>query len=666
MEPMRAAQTTSPSSASAASLHRRQLRLFIVAVCLPGALLVVLGARTIVQDRQLAEKRLADHRQQLASGVARALVDRLERVKLEEAGAFAASSDGSDADRLVNGATVFVARVDSGGARAPWTEAVSGRVMRVLAEPVFAARIARAMRAELVEHRYSDAAAAYRGILRDATDSTQAAYAELLLARARRSTGEGGARASYLRLLRAPLSLRDEHGVPFAVYAARALDGDSVASRDVADFVRRNAEPLLVSRTLSPTACYALVEVAGVLNARQRCVELERSEVLFRDALTIASVRTSDSTGTGGRWAVYNDGRWMVSSAPATRTHAPLLIAVRLDSIVGAVSSLRTNGMRLVASNDPRAEPLGFGLQGLRVAWADGRESAQWRSTVAGTFYATSLALVLGVGLLGGYLLWRDVQREARLGQLRSQFVASVSHELRTPLTSIRVFAETLRDRAKLDPRMRAEYLDTIARESERLTRLLDNVLDFSRIERGERVYHPSSQILSTVVERALRTLRFPLEQHGFAVMLQCDADLPVIQCDADALEQAVLNLVSNAMKYSGESRRIEVRVSRHERLALIAVRDFGVGIAPAHQARLFERFYRAPVPENEVIPGTGLGLTLVEHIASAHGGHVTVESSVGGGSTFTMHLPFDASVMTAEAVAAPVGPEAPADATIA
>ena len=143
-----------------------------------------------------------------------------------------------------------------------------------------------------------------------------------------------------------------------------------------------------------------------------------------------------------------------------------------------------------------------------------------------------------------------------------------------------------------------------------------------------------------TVPTQALRTLRFPLEQQGFTVLFHAADDVPMVHCDADAVQQAVLNLVSNAIKYSNRDSRIDVRVEHREGAVAIVIRDYGAGIAPQHQLRLFEAFYRAPTAENDVIPGTGLGLPLVLHVVQGHGGRVTVESEVGSGSTFTMMLP--------------------------
>ncbi len=137
-----------------------------------------------------------------------------------------------------------------------------------------------------------------------------------------------------------------------------------------------------------------------------------------------------------------------------------------------------------------------------------------------------------------------------------------------------------------------------------------------------------------------MRAMRYPLERKRFSLEVKVDPDLPVISADSDSLEQAILNLLSNAVKYSGDTRQIRLVAERDGDDAVIRVRDKGVGIAHEEQKRIFERFHRVPSPANQEIPGAGLGLTVVEHIVKAHGGSVTVESSPGQGSTFSIRLP--------------------------
>ncbi len=266
------------------------------------------------------------------------------------------------------------------------------------------------------------------------------------------------------------------------------------------------------------------------------------------------------------------------------------------------------------------------------------------RQGVPIAIWIAGLALVLGIAVFGGYLLLRDVNRDVRMTEVRAQFIASVSHELKTPLTAIRMFAETLSLGRTRDERTKSEYLETIVNESERLARLVDNVLDFSKIEQGKKIYRLRPTRLEDVAGSAVRAMQFPLAQQGFNLHLSVQEEMPELQADPDAIQQAILNLLTNAMKYSGDSREIDLRIGVRDAArngdAVIEVADHGLGMEPDEQKHIFEKFYRAPSHESRLIAGTGLGLTLVAHIAMAHGGRVEVESAPGAGSTFSILLP--------------------------
>jgi signal transduction histidine kinase len=255
-------------------------------------------------------------------------------------------------------------------------------------------------------------------------------------------------------------------------------------------------------------------------------------------------------------------------------------------------------------------------------------------------FYMSALLLVLGIALTGGYFFWRDTRREVRLATMRSHFVSSVSHELRTPLTSIRMFGEMLLLGRSTNRGVTDEYLQTIVDESERLTRLLDNVLDFSKIEAGRKLYQMRPCSAAEIARSAATTMRYQIAQHGFDLQMQIDEAASHVLGDRDALERALLNLLSNAMKYSGAGRLIRLRVRAESGRVIFAVSDEGIGIPAAEQSRVFEKFYRVNDPQHAFIPGTGLGLTLVSHIVTAHRGEILVQSEVGHGTTFSVVLP--------------------------
>jgi signal transduction histidine kinase len=233
-----------------------------------------------------------------------------------------------------------------------------------------------------------------------------------------------------------------------------------------------------------------------------------------------------------------------------------------------------------------------------------------------------------------------EKKRLEELSALKSEFVSSVSHELRTPLTSIQMFAETLLTRKVKTQKKRDEYLGIIQGESERLTRLINNILDFAKIEKGIKQYALEPTDLKAVLEHVLKSMRYQFDKMKFHVSVRLPRSVPLIDADRDAVEEAVINLVSNAMKYSGKNRRIEIRLSRNQANLAVVVNDHGIGIPEVELPSIFEKFYRASEGSAKYAAGAGLGLALVKHIMDAHGGEVKVQSKVGKGSSFTLQFP--------------------------
>jgi signal transduction histidine kinase len=202
------------------------------------------------------------------------------------------------------------------------------------------------------------------------------------------------------------------------------------------------------------------------------------------------------------------------------------------------------------------------------------------------------------------------------------------------------MFGETLEMGRVADEPARREYYRVITRESERLSRLIENVLDFSRIEGGRRTYAPVPTAVEPLIRETLEAFDYPLAQQGFTVDVRIPADLPDVTMDADAVGQALTNLVDNAIKYSGERKSLAVTAVVQDGWLRIAVRDSGIGIPREEHQRVFEKFYRVGRSETQGRRGSGVGLALVRHVAEAHGGRVTVESRPGAGSCFTLWLP--------------------------
>ena len=253
----------------------------------------------------------------------------------------------------------------------------------------------------------------------------------------------------------------------------------------------------------------------------------------------------------------------------------------------------------------------------------------------------TALIGFIDLMLLAGLVLvWTNVRRELRLSRLKSDFVANVSHELKTPLALIRLFAETLELGRVPTEEKKQQYHRIINKESRRLTQLINNILDFSRIEAGRKEYRFVRTDLAAVVRDVVDAYRFPIEHMGFTLDLAVAEDLPEMETDPEALSQALINLLNNALKYSPEKKTIAVSVRREGDRVLVSVADRGIGIPKAEQKRIFEKFYRVESSLVHTTKGSGLGLALVQHITEAHGGRVELVSAPGEGSTFTLSLP--------------------------
>ena len=248
---------------------------------------------------------------------------------------------------------------------------------------------------------------------------------------------------------------------------------------------------------------------------------------------------------------------------------------------------------------------------------------------------------VLSVLMIGGLVLtYRSVNKQVALARLKSDFVSNVSHELRTPLALIRLYAETLELGRITTEGKKNEYYSIIRKESERLTALINNILDFSRIEAGGKEYDFRETDIAELVRNTLDSYRFQIEQQGFALEEHIDPGIPRIKVDREAIARALVNLVNNALKYSDSEKFLGVRLYRDNAVLKLEVSDRGIGIDRNEQARIFEKFYRTCDPLVHNTKGSGLGLSLVRHITRAHGGEVQVESTPGHGSKFTLSLP--------------------------
>jgi signal transduction histidine kinase len=625
-------------------------------------MLVGFGLRMIAQERQLAEERVADEWLTAVGQIRQQLLDGLESIKYAELAAVASETGRIRERAYLNPEVRLISALDGGRVVLPWEETVGPRASDGLADRPFAGWIRQGELAEFRRGDYRTAIESYRRALDLGRQPVQSGHAMLGLARVlAHAQRDEESMAQYRRVLGLAWSVTDEQGTPLALYAATRLLDARLEQRQILDrldaairepgwiapgtahMVRDLVENLIETSTEPRVANEAralLGPLGEEISAAEAALDLQR------EFPSLGVLHPELSTGTArSLWVPDAEGTWLVSSAALPGANSSVVVAVDANAMLvqlqdstlwpaGQVGQVRTR-----TSDDASGLLLGAALPGLEVTFqGNGDGGDGWK--VQRSFYAITLLLVLTGTFFGAFLVWRDVRRELRLADLRSQFVSSVSHELKTPLTSIRMFAETLQTREQADPATRAEYLGTIVGESERLTRLLNNVLDLSRIEQDRMVYRPRPTSIGDVTRRAVRALEYPLQQEGFSLDITGEEELPPVSVDPDALEQAILNLLTNAMKYSGDSRQIDLRLALEDGHAVIEVTDHGTGIAPHELERLTEKFYRVPTAENRNVPGTGLGLTLVDHMATAHGGELHVRSLIGEGSSFAIRLP--------------------------
>jgi signal transduction histidine kinase len=280
-------------------------------------------------------------------------------------------------------------------------------------------------------------------------------------------------------------------------------------------------------------------------------------------------------------------------------------------------------------------EPLeGFSL----VAELPGDDPAAALAFRNRTLYI-GLLILLYVGIGVGFgLTIREMRRAYKLSRLKTDFVANISHELRTPLTSVRLFAETLRDGRAESPEEVRECVELLASESERLSKLVEKLLHWSRLESGNTMLELERTDVPSLLDDIAETYR--AQQLPATYRTEVEAGLPQIMVDRDALAQVVLNLLHNAVKYTGDEKQIRLRARLAGRSVAIEVQDNGPGVRTQDRKRIFERFYRADDLLSRKTEGTGLGLAISKKIVEAHGGKIEVESKLGIGSTFRILLP--------------------------
>ncbi len=310
------------------------------------------------------------------------------------------------------------------------------------------------------------------------------------------------------------------------------------------------------------------------------------------------------------------------------------------------------------AGEDPATHPAFHGLETLPLA-AAGMPGWQLKVffnptanfTSGFTAVSTIMVTILVVAvLIGGTLLMREARREASEAARKTSFVSNVSHELKTPLTTIRMYAELLGEGRVRDQLKQNNYLATIIAESQRLTRLVNNVLDFSRLEQGRKQYHPADVALTPIIDAVINAQKPRLDEAGFTLGCSYPASPPVrVHADRDALEQVLLNLIDNALKYAASGRWIGIHVTTDADFAYVAVSDRGPGVPLDHRERIFETFHRVDDSITASQPGAGLGLSIARRLLRDQEGDLTYQSHEPHGASFVAKVPLAAAISAAK-----------------
>lgn len=629
------------------SRRKRRIILLFSAILIPAAIVILLVFRVVRQETELSVRRSVQEQRDALDQLRRELSARLQAIRVEEVNRLI----GESGFRLPpDSPIVFVAPLETDRMILPWeaepaiptsSTAHSAELAQFRAE------------GESLEFRAGNAAAAasaYQRALQLANTPLEKCEASLWLGRAYSKAGASGNADRVDRgMLQECDDIADIDGIPFSLYAVQriltAKQNDDAAVNYV---IRKAGSPPGNRQWRPPSEAYMLKSLLTAIpgdTAKESLRKLS-SDIQLMERINAFAENIPDHLGKLQHafrsapgdlsWEGYGDEPWLVTMVSPESFATPVVIVVSSKKVV-------PDGIRLQVQSSAGAIPLGEGFVDVHASWPANRFSAP--HGVPTILYVSGLLLILGAAFGAVYLLLRDMHREVETAEMRSQFVASVSHELNTPLTAIRAVAETLLLGRADGEQSTPEYLKTIISESERLSRLVKNVLDFSRIEQGRKIYRMQPTGLGDVVHSAAKAMEYPLSQLGFTLTISTDDSAPILNGDADALKQALLNLIGNAMKYSGSARRIEMHLGRRDNEAFVDVVDHGIGISREDQARIFEKFHRVRSSETEGIAGTGLGLALTLHIVEAHRGHIEVSSDVGRGSTFSVRIPLQEQV---------------------
>ena len=461
-----------------------------------------------------------------------------------------------------------------------------------------------------------------------------------------------------LRELRhSPLSARTEAGFPVrhlaGIQLMRAFPEDQAAPLAKEIGVQLLQEPTTASPLLLKQGAEGLPRPAEIFRVYAQLWEQhEKARYLYHYAKGLmanaaaAHLANFHAADPANQWygMVWNGTNAFAATGPVlasmleeqqAKDNMPEYLEVRLswDGNPLATTPLTVNRGELLAQSITDGLEAHVYLAKPEALFAMQRQRAFW---IAGIIAFS--ALVAMVGVANNY---RTHRKQTRLNEMKDNFVSSVSHELRAPLASMRLLSEGLQSGRVGGEAQQREYYDYLVQECRRLSLLVENVLDFSRIEQGRKEYDFQECDLGKIAQAAVRSVEPIAREHGVELVMEpAGAGELVAEVDGVAVQQALINLLDNAIKHSPEGVVVRVKLERDEECARIAVIDRGPGIDPAERVRIFERFYRLGSELRRETPGVGIGLSIVRHVAEAHGGKVHVDSDQGAGTVFTLDLP--------------------------
>jgi len=643
--------------------HRLML-IFAATILLPGILLGFFGLRALIQERRMADQQIRESLQAYSETVARRLELELSEWQrapdqLIQAGSTNATLWPLRVRQAVAAPGSAVVLLRDGGRIQAWP---SGQLLFLAssARPAGSASLhpspllAEAEALELRDKDYDQAIARYRRLLATSHPSQRA----IVLHRLARSLKKAGriqeALETFRLLEKEPrvligslpsdlLALYEiwlleeqrsnsprQTGASFRLYHGLVNGNWQLEKPSYLFYSERVREKLPRSEEtsrleLAERQKLALTVAAErfleepqplLLNRETYCLALWRAEpfvaILLAEPFLRSDVWPSafrDAQSQGFRYSLIAPGGRLLFGAP------------------------RENREPVVSRSVPRPE-----LSLVVETWPHDLAALQEKVGLRQNLYLGMLGIVVTLLAFGGYLTVRTVRTELAMAQMKSEFVSTVSHEFRSPLAGINQLAEMLRDGRVPDEPRRQAYYEMIVNESQRLRRLIENVLDFSRMEEGRKQYRFAPFEPSPWLQQVTDEFQTEVAPAGFSVESRIPEDLPALVGDPQALATAVHNLLDNAVKYSRDSKTVWLETSANGDALTISVRDRGVGIREQDRAHVFERFYRGG-ELRERVKGAGLGLNLVQHIVAAHGGVVDFSSKEGEGSTFTIHL---------------------------